>query len=404
MELPSIRYYTKQRFKPNEYSINEDTAIIHLQNNLCTLIDVDNLERVINLCRWVMDGDYVCGMVYDSVTNKRKKLLLHRFILNMETNSFIDHINGNGKDNRQKNLRISTNKQNQENRKATPSDNTSSIRGVYYRKDRGKWECSIHVHENGKRTRKLRKLVNNLVEAKIVMMKARRQFYSDSIENRSISLNLMGEITSSYVNGPGERHVIWLQGCSHHCKNCWNPESWSFNLKNSINTLDLAIQILSKNPQGLTISGGEPFQQPEALLQFLKFLHNDDNTLSAFPQGIICFTGYTIEELRAGKTVEELENDPAWQCLQYIDLIIDGRYIEEQRVYESLRGSSNQQFYYNQLPNRGKTRVNEVEILNTQNFELQFINENLMLTGFPELNENAKKYLNKVGVKIIYKQ
>ena len=61
-------------------------------------------------------------------------------------------------------------------------------------------------------------------------------------------LNLMGYVNESAVNGPGCRAVVWMQGCSRHCPDCFNPESWSFELNQLILIEDLALKILS-NPR-----------------------------------------------------------------------------------------------------------------------------------------------------------
>jgi len=84
-------------------------------------------------------------------------------------------------------------------------------------------------------------------------------------------LNLMGYVNESTVNGPGCRAVVWVQGCSRHCPDCFNPESWSFELNQLISIEDLALKILS-NPRntGVTFSGGEPFWQAPGLAKLAR--------------------------------------------------------------------------------------------------------------------------------------
>jgi organic radical activating enzyme len=157
---------------------------------------------------------------------------------------------------------------------------------------------------------------------------------------------------------------------------------------------ELAGRVFSSNPDGLTITGGDPLEQPDALLGFLQALHQDDipeNLPKDFlPRGIICFTGFTIEELEGS----------ALACLPYIDLLIDGRYVQSLRYRNGLAGSSNQRFHFNQLPGRGESRLrrNEIEIDQSIEVHLDESNpENVIVTGFPTIN---RKMLRELGLTI----
>jgi anaerobic ribonucleoside-triphosphate reductase activating protein len=203
-------------------------------------------------------------------------------------------------------------------------------------------------------------------------------------------LNLHSRIVSSSVNGPGDRYVIWLQGCPHACVGCFNPETWSFKKQNMVSIFDLASDILSSGADGLTISGGEPFSQSSALLNLLKSLHDVDSNLINLSKGIICFTGNLIEEL----------DFVSLDCLRYIDLLIDGRYVEQLRYPSGLAGSSNQRFHFSSIPGRGCDILNRDEIIFDQAVEVHTdsIDANLIrVTGFPSINRD---FLRKNGLSI----
>lgn len=135
-------------------------------------------------------------------------------------------------------------------------------------------------------------------------------------------------------NGDGIRTSIFLQGCSHHCKGCWNESTWDFNSGKelTIEKINKFIEISNKNYiKGVSILGGEPFQQNvDELLSFLKRLKQEVN------KPIYLWTGYTFNAIPS-------KYKP---CLDYIDLIVDGRFIENLKDYKlKMRGSSNQNIY-----------------------------------------------------------
>ena len=132
--------------------------------------------------------------------------------------------------------------------------------------------------------------------------------------------------------GPGLRYVIWTQGCPFSCPGCISPEGHSVGGGHVVSIQELADDIVAnKTIGGLTVSGGEPFLQSEALLQLLRLLKARRPDLN-----VIIFTGFTIEQL----------NWPdAQQILRLTDVLIDGPYVDEQNDGKGLRGSSNQQVH-----------------------------------------------------------
>ena len=134
------------------------------------------------------------------------------------------------------------------------------------------------------------------------------------------------------VNGIGIACSLFVQGCLHHCYNCFNQETWDFKKgKEWTQEIENKFIELCKRPfiDCVSILGGEPFQQGEDFYELLKKLKHDVN------KPIFVWTGYKFEEI--------MESYPMQKCLIYIDYLIDGKYIDSLKDYKlSLRGSSNQ--------------------------------------------------------------
>ena len=145
---------------------------------------------------------------------------------------------------------------------------------------------------------------------------------------------------NDFINGEGVCVSLWVQGCPHHCKGCHNPEQWDFNGGNEID-IDILINeiLIAIEANGIqrnfSILGGEPMVQ-----------RNISNTLYILEQikkhfpniKTYVWTGYTIEELLSLYNKEILQN---------IDVLIDGRFILEERdITLKLRGSKNQRILY----------------------------------------------------------
>jgi anaerobic ribonucleoside-triphosphate reductase activating protein len=181
-------------------------------------------------------------------------------------------------------------------------------------------------------------------------------------------INLHSTIKSSRVNGPGDRFVIWTQGCRKMCKNCYNPETWS-HYRNNLIDIDLLVEeIKNSSISGVTISGGDPFEQPEELFYLLGKIKQLD-----LSDGVIVFSGYTIDEIRG---VRELE-----KCLDYIDVLIDGLYIEEKRITNGLAGSSNQEFHFL------SDKISRDSLQIDQEVEIHSLGDLIQITGFPLIDK-----------------
>ena len=144
-------------------------------------------------------------------------------------------------------------------------------------------------------------------------------------------MRIYGLVQDSIVDGPGMRFVCFVQGCPHHCPGCHNPNSHDPNGGTEMTTDEVIEQMLS-NPltDGLTLSGGEPFEQAEDCFVIAKAAHE-------IGLNVWCYTGYTMEHLRDNGT------DAQRALLAEVDVLVDGRYIEDLRSLTlPWRGSSNQ--------------------------------------------------------------
>ena len=150
-----------------------------------------------------------------------------------------------------------------------------------------------------------------------------------------MKIRLASPITfDSIVDGPGLRAVIWTQGCNHNCKGCQNPQTHDLCGGYEADTDDIAKNIQKlKLHRGVTLSGGEPFMQSEALIEVAKVCKANNLDVWAY-------TGYTFEELVDKKNPSYFNN---LNLLRNIDVLVDGRFIEAKRdISLKFRGSSNQ--------------------------------------------------------------
>lgn len=146
-------------------------------------------------------------------------------------------------------------------------------------------------------------------------------------------LRINGVVPESVVDGPGIRYVIFTQGCPHHCLGCHNPQTHDFDGGFEVEEADL-INEFSLDPllSGVTLSGGEPFCQPESLLTIARSVH-------AAGKNVVAYSGYTYERL-----CELASERPAIaELLKETDILIDGPFILAERDLDLLfRGSRNQ--------------------------------------------------------------
>ena len=148
--------------------------------------------------------------------------------------------------------------------------------------------------------------------------------------------------TCDIANGEGVRVSLFVSGCTHRCKGCFNPDQWDFNYGEPF-TREIEDGILKELEQsfisGLTILGGEPME-PENQLVLVPFLRRfrekfgDGKTLWVY-------TGCVIEELRDGES--RWRTAMTDEMLSMIDVLVDGPFVEELKdISLQFRGSSNQ--------------------------------------------------------------
>ena len=134
------------------------------------------------------------------------------------------------------------------------------------------------------------------------------------------------------ANGPGVRSSIFFSGCTHNCKGCFNSIAKDFNygeLFDEEKQNDFIKHINSDVIQGVSILGGEPLQQGEDMLYFLERIKKETG------KNIWLWTGYTFEEI--------LEDKDKYKMLEYIDVLIDGKFVQELKDINLMyKGSKNQ--------------------------------------------------------------
>jgi len=192
------------------------------------------------------------------------------------------------------------------------------------------------------------------------------------------TLNIAQFCPETYTLGPGKRSAIWVQGCPFTCPNCVSPDWIPIKPANLITVEQLAMRILSAGDlEGVTLSGGEPMLQAAALASLVRAVRAQRPTLSA-----ICFSGFTLEQLRrksaAERGIEEL--------LGQLDVLIDGLYVERLNNGRGLRGSSNQRIHF--LTPRYQHLREEFEHSPRQ-VEMQVSPGELLMVGVPSAHTLA---------------
>lgn len=138
-------------------------------------------------------------------------------------------------------------------------------------------------------------------------------------------------LTESTVNGPGRRFVIWVQGCDIACDGCFNPDTHPRRQANSSVESMLDLVRGTKGLEGVTITGGEPLQQPESLRTFLGLLRRKTSLTS------VVLTGYSRREIET--------HHERWKSVADADMVVCGRYNAALHIASGLRGSSNKEYW-----------------------------------------------------------
>ena len=140
-------------------------------------------------------------------------------------------------------------------------------------------------------------------------------------------LQVIDIVAGTAVDGPGLRTSIYLAGCPHHCEGCHNPQSWDFTAGTPMSDDDI-MSVIDNNGFNVTFSGGDPMSQAGMLLPLAR-------RIKEAGYNIWCYTGFNFCQL--------LEMEPQRRLLEYIDVLVDGPFILQQRdISLRFRGSSNQ--------------------------------------------------------------
>lgn len=144
-----------------------------------------------------------------------------------------------------------------------------------------------------------------------------------------MKLSILNIIEDTTVDGPGFRTAIYCAGCINQCPGCHNPESWDINNGTDVDTEEIMQTIMSDDFANVTFSGGDPMYQAKGFAELARKIKQSSK------KNIWCYTGYLFENLRESAETAEL--------LRYIDVLVDGRFIESLKDEDLLfRGSSNQ--------------------------------------------------------------
>lgn len=150
--------------------------------------------------------------------------------------------------------------------------------------------------------------------------------------------------TNDIANGEGVRTSLFVSGCRHHCKNCFNSMTWDFSYGNLFTeeTMEQIFESVDHDwINGISLLGGEPFEpeNQKVLVPFLVMFRE------RFPdKNVWCYTGFTMEQiLGSTEPKSRAATDISKEMLSLIDILVDGPYIEDlHSITLKFRGSSNQ--------------------------------------------------------------
>ena len=141
-------------------------------------------------------------------------------------------------------------------------------------------------------------------------------------------LRVLHIVEGTSVDGPGLRTSIYMAGCRHHCQGCHNPASWDFK-GGEERTIDELMQVIAYNEAPVTLSGGDPLQQPDGTRALIRRIKQE------LGYNVWCYTGYTWEEIADNASLLDVVKD--------LDVLVDGPFIQSERdITLRFRGSRNQ--------------------------------------------------------------
>lgn len=184
-----------------------------------------------------------------------------------------------------------------------------------------------------------------------------------------MNIIIANKLRETEAEGPGKRFAIWVQGCSIRCKGCCNPEMLSFKGGTIISIDELLKEIKeSKNIEGISILGGEPFSQAVGCAKLA-------SEVKELGLSVVIFTGYTLEYLRESDVIGVRE------LIDSSDLIIDGSYeLDKPDKMRRFVGSTNQRMHF--LSNR----YNETDSIfyKSRTIEIRYSKNKVTVNGWPK--------------------
>lgn len=192
-----------------------------------------------------------------------------------------------------------------------------------------------------------------------------------------------------YNLGPGKRMGIWVQGCSIHCEACINKSTWPHEQGKKFPVVSIynIVDMICEDYDGITITGGEPFDQYPQLMAFA-YLVKRKTSLN-----ILCYSGYYLDQLE-----QKYPDKAFYNC---IDFLIDGRYEKSLSSSNSLKGSENQNIYEFKNKKPDKTNLNNTG----KTWSLRHEKDTVYMAGIPAQNEMERVVnnlsSNGINIKIV---
>lgn len=140
-------------------------------------------------------------------------------------------------------------------------------------------------------------------------------------------MRILDIVPGTSVDGPGLRTAIYFAGCAHKCEGCHNPQSWDFDGGREM-TVEELMDVIIENDFDVTFTGGDPIYQAKDIVALA-------SEIVKVGKDIWCYTGFRYEDL--------MLHDDAKELLRYVDVLVDGPFVNSLRdVHLLFRGSSNQ--------------------------------------------------------------
>ncbi len=196
-----------------------------------------------------------------------------------------------------------------------------------------------------------------------------------------VRLRVAQKIRDTEAEGPGVRFALWVQGCTIRCPGCCNPEMFVHGKGGvEVEVAELAAEILATpRIEGLSVLGGEPFEQAEGVAELCRLVKAGGKT-------VMLYSGYTLAELR-----EQAKTKPGVQAmLDEADLLLDGRY-DATKPEQARRwvGSTNQQLHFF----TPAYRPDEKRFWSSNTVELRLENGKLTINGWPAPADVLRQFL-----------